>query len=179
MVDTLLSNQLTLGPRVKEFEEALRAGSALRMPAWSILVPLPTCLPLQWPATQSAKSTSSQVTRFWFPQCAGARAFSPDAKWPEAHLCRLRSPHDEHGLGQHEKKRSTARPRGLLVHVLGNSCPMQECMDICKEHGLIVVEDTCESLGSLVRIHGASPRYLGTIGDFGTYSFYYSHPDDR
>ena len=26
-----------------------------------------------------------------------------------------------------------------------------------------------------LRIHGAAPKYLGTLGDFGSYSFYYSH----
>ena len=33
-----------------------------------------------------------------------------------------------------------------------------------------MIEDTCESLGSKFK-----KKYLGTYGDFGTYSFYYSH----
>jgi len=74
------------------------------------------------------------------------------------------------------RRRITKKTKALvLVHVLGNSCPMEECLDVCKEHDLVVVEDTCESLGSLVTVHGASPKYLGTLGAFGTYSFYYSH----
>ena len=35
---------------------------------------------------------------------------------------------------------------------------------------IILVEDTCESLGSKFK-----NKSLGTFGDFGTYSFYYSH----
>ena len=33
-----------------------------------------------------------------------------------------------------------------------------------------MIEDTCESLGAKY-----NKKYLGTFGDFGTYSFYYSH----
>jgi CDP-6-deoxy-D-xylo-4-hexulose-3-dehydrase len=58
----------------------------------------------------------------------------------------------------------------VAVHVLGNSTAMHELLEVAHAHDLILVEDTCESLGS--RWNG---RYLGTLGDFGTYSFYYSH----
>ena len=43
-------------------------------------------------------------------------------------------------------------------------------MKIVKKNNLFLMEDTCESLGSLY-----SNKMLGTFGDFGTYSFYYSH----
>lgn len=58
----------------------------------------------------------------------------------------------------------------MLVHVLGNSTDMEKLMEIINEHNLILVEDTCESLGSTY-----SNQYLGTFGCMGTYSFYYSH----
>lgn len=58
----------------------------------------------------------------------------------------------------------------MLVHVLGNSTNMQRLMDIVKKHNLILIEDTCESLGSKY-----NNRYLGSWGSIGTYSFYYSH----
>ena len=35
---------------------------------------------------------------------------------------------------------------------------------------MVIIEDTCESLGS-----SYSNKKLGTFGKFGTYSFYYSH----
>ena len=35
---------------------------------------------------------------------------------------------------------------------------------------IILIEDTCRSLGSNFK-----NKKLGTFGDFGTYSFYYSH----
>ena len=39
-----------------------------------------------------------------------------------------------------------------------------------KKKKIILIEDTCESLGVKYK-----NKFLGTYGDFGTYSFYYSH----
>jgi CDP-4-dehydro-6-deoxyglucose reductase, E1 len=65
----------------------------------------------------------------------------------------------------------TRATRGIMVvHVLGNSSPMEELLRIVEEQDLILIEDTCESLGSI-----ALGRPLGSHGSFGTYSFYYSH----
>jgi CDP-4-dehydro-6-deoxyglucose reductase, E1 len=58
----------------------------------------------------------------------------------------------------------------MIVHVLGNGCDMAAVREIAAAHDLIVIEDSCESLGTLS--HG---RAVGTHGEFGTYSFYYSH----
>ena len=58
----------------------------------------------------------------------------------------------------------------MLVHVLGNSTNMDELMKIVNKYNLILIEDTCESLGSKYK-----NKYLGTFGDFSTFSFYYSH----
>ncbi len=73
-------------------------------------------------------------------------------------------------IGDLEKKITSKTKALLAVHILGNSAPMLELMAVAKKNGLIVIEDTCESLGSL-----ADKKYLGTHGAFGTYSFYYSH----
>lgn len=56
------------------------------------------------------------------------------------------------------------------VHVLGNTCNMADLMKIVCDNNLVLIEDTCESLGSKYAI-----RCLGTFGDFGTYTFYFSH----
>ena len=58
----------------------------------------------------------------------------------------------------------------MLVHVLGNSTNMDELNSIVKKKKLYLIEDTCESLGSKYK-----NKYLGTFGNFGTFSFYYSH----
>lgn len=56
------------------------------------------------------------------------------------------------------------------VHVLGNACAMAALVDICERHGLTMVEDTCEALGTR---HAG--RFAGRFGLMGTYSFYFSH----
>lgn len=56
------------------------------------------------------------------------------------------------------------------VHPLGNVCDMDALMAICQRHGLILVEDACEALGSRYR-----EREAGRFGLMGTYSFYFSH----
>ena len=58
----------------------------------------------------------------------------------------------------------------MLVHVLGNSGEIDKIKKICKKKNIILIEDTCESLGTKYK-----NKFLGTYGDFGTYSFYYSH----
>ncbi len=58
----------------------------------------------------------------------------------------------------------------FLVHVLGNGTNVQKIRVFAKRKGIILIEDTCESLGSKL-----NNKFLGTFGDFGTYSFYYSH----
>ena len=69
------------------------------------------------------------------------------------------------------KKKINKKTKALLaVHILGNSSNMQELSNICEKNKIILVEDTCESLGSKFK-----QRSLGTFGRFGTYSFYPSH----
>ncbi len=69
------------------------------------------------------------------------------------------------------EKRITKRTKGImLVHVLGNSTDMTKLMKIKKRYKLILIEDTCESLGAQYK-----SKFLGTFGEFSSYSFYASH----
>jgi len=58
----------------------------------------------------------------------------------------------------------------MLVHVLGNSTNMDEILRIKKKYNLILIEDTCESLGTKYK-----NKYLGALGEFSSFSFYVSH----
>ena len=58
----------------------------------------------------------------------------------------------------------------MAIHVLGNSTDIETLRKICVKKKIILIEDTCESLGSKFK-----NKNLGTFGDFGTFSFYYSH----
>lgn len=53
------------------------------------------------------------------------------------------------------------------VHYAGVACEMDTIMDIAKRHNLMVVEDAAQGVMSTYK-----GRALGTIGDFGCYSFH-------
>jgi dTDP-4-amino-4,6-dideoxygalactose transaminase len=53
------------------------------------------------------------------------------------------------------------------VHYAGVACKMDEIMEIARENGLAVVEDAAHAVNAKYK-----NRYLGTIGDFGCYSFH-------
>lgn len=62
----------------------------------------------------------------------------------------------------------TDRTRVIVpVHYAGVACDMDEIMDIASRHGLLVVEDAAQGVMSSYK-----GRPLGTIGDFGCYSFH-------
>ena len=64
----------------------------------------------------------------------------------------------------------TPRTRVICpVHYAGVACAMDEIMDIARRHGLLVVEDAAQ--GVLASYKG---RALGSIGDYGCYSFHES-----
>lgn len=58
----------------------------------------------------------------------------------------------------------------ILVHVLGLVCDIQQIKDLCRENNIILIEDTCEALGSKFK-----NKKLGTFGDISTFSFYFGH----
>ena len=58
----------------------------------------------------------------------------------------------------------------VAVHILGNSTNMEKLMELKERYGLLLMEDTCESLGSTY-----NGKKLGTFGECGTYSFFFSH----
>tara|TARA_Y100000590_G_scaffold468589_1_gene651900 strand:- start:3910 stop:5154 length:1245 start_codon:yes stop_codon:yes gene_type:complete len=69
------------------------------------------------------------------------------------------------------KKKISKKTKALmLIHVLGISADMAKLMHIIKKNKIILIEDTCESIGAKYK-----NKFLGTFGDFSTFSFYFSH----
>lgn len=61
----------------------------------------------------------------------------------------------------------TAKTRCVMpVHMCGSMADMDALRAICKEHNLLLLEDACQSIGASYK-----GKYLGTIGDAGTFSF--------
>ncbi|MDH5480372.1 MAG: DegT/DnrJ/EryC1/StrS aminotransferase family protein, partial [Nitrosomonas sp.] len=55
----------------------------------------------------------------------------------------------------------------LAVHLYGNLCELDQLLAIGEKHGIPVIEDAAEAIGSTY--HG---KKAGTIGKFGTFSFH-------
>ena len=58
----------------------------------------------------------------------------------------------------------------MLIHTYGCPADMDNITDLCNKNNLILIEDTCESMGS-----DWDNKKSGTFGDVSTFSSYYSH----
>jgi len=62
----------------------------------------------------------------------------------------------------------TPRTKAIVaVHLYGNLCDLDKLLEIGKDHGIPVIEDAAEAIGS--RYHG---KRAGSMGKFGSFSFH-------
>lgn len=169
---TLLSGQLTMGAKVREFEEnfarycgarhavMVNSGSSANLLAMSVLTN-----PLRGAHLRAGDKVAVPAvcwsTSLWPVLQTGLVPVlvDVDPRTLNLSIASLRE-----ALRQHDLKAV------VMVHVLGNSTELGELLDIVEKHDLLLVEDTCESLGSTYR-----GKMLGSLGSFGTFSFYFSH----
>ena len=170
-IDSLLTNQLTMGDKVRRFEDEFAAyvgtkhavmvnsGSSANLLALSALME-PRAAHRLRPGDEVITPAVTWATTVWPLAQLGLRtvlvdvlpgSFTVDPEQIEAAI--------------------TPRTRAiLLVHLLGRPCEMDEIMAIAARHDLAVIEDCCEAHGA--RYQGQS---VGSFGIAGTFSFYYSH----
>ena len=66
------------------------------------------------------------------------------------------------------EKAITPRTKAIVaVHLYGNLCDMNSLLDIGKKHGVLIIEDAAEAIGS--EYYG---KRAGSMGKFGTFSFH-------
>jgi CDP-6-deoxy-D-xylo-4-hexulose-3-dehydrase len=169
---TLLSGQLTMGPKVRALEESfarycgaphavmVNSGSSANLLAMSALTN-----PLREnrlrPGDKVAVPAVCWSTSVWPIIQTGLIPIFVDV---DPSTLNLSIPSLRKALEIHELRAV------MMVHVLGNSTDLEALLEIVRERDLILIEDTCESLGSTF-----ASRMLGTLGEFGTFSFYFSH----
>ena len=69
------------------------------------------------------------------------------------------------------KKAITKKTKMIcVVSILGNPANLIEIEKLCKKNNIILYEDNCESLGAEI-----NNRKTGSFGNFSTHSFFYSH----
>ena len=170
-LDSMLSTRVTMGEKVKSFEEQfskyigckngimVNSGSSANLLALSIL---------SNPATENSIKRDSQIIT---PAITWATTVSPiinvgcTPMFVDVDLDTLCVNTEE------IKDAINSKTACLLpVHLMGNPCNMQEISKISKEHDLYLVEDACEAPGATF-----DDKKVGSFGDLGTFSFFMSH----
>ncbi len=66
------------------------------------------------------------------------------------------------------EKRITRKTRAIIpVHLFGQAVDMEPVMTIAEKHGLLVIEDAAQAIGSNYR-----EKKAGSLGDYGCFSFF-------
>merc|ERR1719401_1072231 len=176
MTNVLLSGRLTLGENVEKAEKlfAAKVGS-------------PYAVMVNSGSSANLLAVSAIVNKFRKVHCeAGDEVLVPAVSWSTSVFpliqCGLKPVFVDVDTKTFNvtletlEKAMTPRVKAVMaVHVLGNSISMTDLNAFTKKHNLMLVEDTCESLGSFWIDDQGKQRMLGTLGDFGCYSFYFSH----
>ena len=170
-VDVLLSQNVTMGRRVRAFEAAFAEFIGCEH---AVMVNSGSSANLLAIATLSSRTVAGSLhpgDEVIVPAVTWATTVTPILQLGcvpvfvdiDPHTLNLR-PGDLEGA-------LSPRTRAIFaVHLLGNPVQMGAVIDVARRHGLWVLEDTCESLGSLI-----DGKRAGGIGDIGTFSFYFSH----
>ena len=60
----------------------------------------------------------------------------------------------------------------IPVHLFGQSCRIEEIIEIANRNNIQVIEDNAQALGSKYKFSNSEKQMTGTIGDIGTTSFF-------
>ncbi len=71
------------------------------------------------------------------------------------------------------RKAITPKTKAIVpVHLYGHTAPMEEIMNIAREHNLYVIEDNAQAIGADYRFSDGTVKKSGTIGTIGATSFF-------
>lgn len=172
-IDVILSGKITMGEKTKQMEEALASYLGVK---YCVMVNSGSSANLM--AIAAAKSDYFPKERRLYD---GDEVLVPAVAWATsvAPLMQLGlkpvfvdvDPNTLNMDLEKAKSRLSKRTRAVFaVHILGNSVDMDQLTNFISEHSLLLIEDTCESMGSMF-----NGKKLGTFGAMGTYSSYFSH----
>ena len=171
VLDSLLSTEVTMGRKVKEFEERfaeyigvrhaimVNSGSSANLLALTMLTD-PQLEGRIKPGDEIITPAVTWASTVYPIIQVGAIPVLVDVELETVNM----------GLAQLEAALTPLTRGIMLVHLLGKPCPMDTIMEFARAHNLFVIEDCCEA-------HGAEfgNRRVGSFGHLGTYSFYFSH----
>lgn len=161
VLEVLEGTTLSLGPRLAEFEDAVRRRTGARH---AIAVNSGTsALHLCVKAAGIGEGDEVITTPFSFVASANCMLFeraTPVFVDIDPGSYNIDTAHLEEAI--------TPRTRAILpVHVFGRPCAMDAILEVAARHRLAVIEDACEAIGAAY--HG---QPVGTFGDTGVFAFY-------
>ena len=170
-LDSLLSTRVTMGEKVRQFEALfaqyigvkhaimVNSGSSANLLALSILTN-PLCPGRLHPGDEVITPAVTWATTVFPILNVGLIPVLGDVSLEDFNL-----------LPSEVERAITPRTRAImLVHAMGNPCDMDAMSRIAREHGLFLIEDTCEALGGEYK-----GRKVGSFGEMATFSFFFSH----
>src|SRR6267378_7502969 len=170
-VDSLLSTWVSMGKKVKRFEEMfahylgakhavmVNSGSSANLLAMSVLTNsmIPEYMP---PGSEIVTPAVTWVTTVYPIVNTGCVPVLVDVDLESYNV----SP-------DAVRSAITSKTKAIVpVHLLGNPCEIDVIGELAGKNDLFLLEDACESTGANFR-----GRKVGTFGDMGTFSFYMSH----
>ena len=166
----IASGQLTMGPCVRQFEEAFAAKFGLKH---ALMV-----------SSGSAANLVGVAALFYKrdrPLHRGDEVIVPSISWATTYY-----PLQQYGLrlrfvdvdlstlnidvSQLERALTPRARMVVAVSILGNPCALDELRAFCDRHGLYLFEDNCESMGATLE-----GKPCGSFGDINTFSSFFSH----
>ncbi len=170
-VDSLLSTWVTMGSKVKRFEDAfanyngsrhavmVNSGSSANLLALSVLTNHTT--------PDQIENGSEIIT----PAVTWATTVYPIANVGCTPVLVDVDPQTFNIVPEELEKAIGPKTKAVVpVHLLGSPCEIDSINKIAEAHDLYVVEDSCESTGA--EFQG---KKVGSFGDMGTFSFFLSH----
>jgi len=170
-LESLLSTWVTMGSKVKKFEEAfaqyngskhavmVNSGSSANLLALSVLTN---------PLVNDDIPKGSEIIT---PAVTWATTVYPVSDVGCTPVLVDVDPKTFNIIPDEIEKAITNKTRAILpVHLLGGPCQIERIKKIADIHDLHLIEDTCETTGG--EVHG---KKAGSFGDMGTFSFFLSH----
>ena len=168
--DVIKSNQFTMGPKVKKFEEEF---ADYFKSDYAIMV-----------NSGSSANLLMIASLFYsndYDLKKGDEVIVPAVSWSTTYY-----PVNQYGLKlvfvDIDRNTLNIDPKEVIkainqktklifaVNLLGNPSDLEDLKSICKKNEIILIEDNCESLGAMYH-----DRYTGTCGLMGSFSFFFSH----
>jgi CDP-4-dehydro-6-deoxyglucose reductase, E1 len=166
----IASGQLTMGPCVRQFEEAFAAKFGLKH---ALMVSSGSAANLVGVAALFHKRDR--------PLHRGDEVIVPSISWATTYY-----PLQQYGLrlrfvdvdlftlnidvSQLERALTPRTRMVVAVSILGNPCALDELRAFCDRHGLYLFEDNCESMGAML-----DGKACGSFGHVNTFSSFFSH----